>query len=72
MSDTITIKNCKIVNEGEILEKDILIKNGRFEEINEDVQSQGEVFAASGFFLSQKKNFNPQRLLILILINLGI
>ena len=40
MSDTITIKNCKIVNEGEILEKDVLIKNGRFEEINDDVKSQ--------------------------------
>ena len=51
MSDTITIKNCKIVNEGEILEKDVLIKNGRFEEINDDVQSQGEVIDASGFFL---------------------
>jgi|TARA_A100001234_G_scaffold68060_1_gene59823 dihydroorotase len=51
LSDTITIKNCKIVNEGEILEKDVLIKNGRFEEINDDVQSQGEVIDASGFFL---------------------
>ena len=30
MSNTITIKNCKVVNEGQITEKDLIIKNGRF------------------------------------------
>ena len=34
MSNTITIKNCKVINEGSITEKDILIKEGRFDDTN--------------------------------------
>ena len=51
MSNVITIKNCKVVNEGQILEKDILIKNGRFEKIAEEITSEGEIVDAAGLFL---------------------
>ena len=48
MSNTITIKNCKVINEGSITEKDILIKEGRFEKIANDIDPQGEVIDAAG------------------------
>ena len=51
MSNAITIKNCKVVNEGQILEKDILIKNGRFEKITDEISSEGEIIDAAGLFL---------------------
>ena len=51
MSNTITIKNCKVVNEGQITEKDLLIKNGRFEKIGNDLASEGETIDAAGLFL---------------------
>ena len=51
MSETITIKNCKVVNEGQIVEKDILIKSGRFEKISDDIPSEGELIDAAGLFL---------------------
>ena len=51
MSNTITIKNCKIVNEGQISEKDLIIKNGRFEKIGNDLASEGETIDAAGLFL---------------------
>ena len=51
MSNIITIKNCKVVNEGQIEEKDILIKSGRFEKISNHVASEGEVIDAAGLFL---------------------
>ncbi len=51
MSNTVTIKNCKVVNEGQIEEKDLVIKNGRFEKIGNDLLSEGEVIDAAGLFL---------------------
>ena len=51
MSNTITIKNCKVVNEGQINEKDLIIKNGRFEKIGNDLASEGETIDAAGLFL---------------------
>ena len=51
MSNTITIKNCKVVNEGQITEKDLIIKNGRFEQIGNDLASEGETIDAAGLFL---------------------
>ena len=51
MSNTITIKNCKVVNEGQITEKDLIIKNGRFEKIGNDLASEGEIIDAAGLFL---------------------
>jgi dihydroorotase len=51
LNNTVTIKNCKVVNEGQIEEKDLVIKNGRFEKIGNDLVSEGEVIDASGLFL---------------------
>ncbi|MFL2692718.1 MAG: dihydroorotase [Gammaproteobacteria bacterium] len=51
MNNTVTIKNCKVVNEGQIEEKDLVIKNGRFEKIGNDLLSEGEVIDAAGLFL---------------------
>lgn len=51
MNNTFTIKNSKVVNEGQITETDILIKNGRFERIGNNVESEGEVIDAAGLFL---------------------
>ncbi len=51
MSKTVTIKNCKVVNEGQIVERDLIIKNGRFEKIGNDLNSDGETIDASGLFL---------------------
>ena len=51
MNNTVTIKNCKVVNEGQIEEKDLVIKNGRFEKIGNDLASEGEVIDAAGLFL---------------------
>ena len=51
MSNTITIKNCKVVNEGQITENDLIIKNGRFEKIGNDLASEGETIDAAGLFL---------------------
>ena len=51
MSNTLTIKNCKVVNEGQITEKDLIIKNGRFEKIGNDLASEGETIDAAGLFL---------------------
>tara|TARA_X000001036_G_scaffold86428_1_gene78475 strand:+ start:1721 stop:3052 length:1332 start_codon:yes stop_codon:yes gene_type:complete len=51
LNNTVTIKNCKVVNEGQIEEKDLVIKNGRFEKIGNDLLSEGEVIDAAGLFL---------------------
>jgi len=51
LNNTFTIKNSKVVNEGQITETDILIKNGRFEKIGNNVESEGEVIDAAGLFL---------------------
>ena len=51
MKDIFTIKNCKIVNEGDIFEGDVLVKEGRFLKIGSDIESQGETIDAAGLFL---------------------
>ena len=51
MSTTFTIKNCKVINEGQIEEKDLLIKDGRFEKIGNEINSEGHIIDASGLFL---------------------
>ena len=51
MSTTYTIKNCQVINEGQIEEKDLLIKNGRFEKIGNEINSEGHIIDASGLFL---------------------
>ena len=51
MKDIFTIKNCKIVNEGDIFEGDVLVKEGRFHKIGSDIESQGETIDAAGLFL---------------------
>ena len=51
MNNTFTIKNSKVVNEGQITETDILIKNGRFEKIGNNIEPEGEVIDAAGLFL---------------------
>ena len=51
MKDIFTIKNCKIVNEGDIFEGDVLVKEGRFFKIGSDIESQGETIDAAGLFL---------------------
>ena len=40
-----------MVNEGQITEKDLIIKNGRFEKIGNDLASEGETIDAAGLFL---------------------
>jgi dihydroorotase len=39
------------VNEGQIIEQDLIIKNGRFEKIANEVEAEGEVVDAAGLFL---------------------
>ena len=51
MNSTFTIKNSKVVNEGQIAETDVIIKNGRFEKIGNNLESEGEVIDAAGLFL---------------------
>ena len=51
MSNVITIKNCKVINEGSITEQDILIKEGRFEKIANTIEPQGEILDAAGHYL---------------------
>ena len=48
MKDIFTIKNCKIVNEGDIFEGDVLVKEGRFLKIGSDIESQGETIDRAG------------------------
>ena len=41
MNNTITIKNCKVVNEGQISEQDLIISEGRFKKIGNDICGPG-------------------------------
>ncbi|SVC61034.1 uncharacterized protein METZ01_LOCUS313888, partial [marine metagenome] len=47
----ISIINSKVVNEGEIHEADLYIKNGRIEKISTSLEPIGEVIDASGLLL---------------------
>ena len=47
----LTIKNCTIVNEGELSENDLLIKNGRIEKIDTSIDVKGDFIEAEGLHL---------------------
>ena len=51
MTKKITIKNCQIINEGEIFESDLLIEDGRISKIDSSIDSQGDVIDAEGLYL---------------------
>ena len=46
-----TIKNCTLVNEGSLLERDVLIKNGRIEKIETLIDEEGDFIDAEGLHL---------------------
>jgi len=46
-----TIKNCTLVNEGSLLEGDVLIKNGRIEKIETLIDEEGDFIDAEGLHL---------------------
>jgi len=47
----LTIKNCTLVNEGSLLERDVLIKNGRIEKIETLIDEEGDFIDAEGLHL---------------------
>jgi len=47
----LTIKNCTLVNEGSLLERDVLIKNGRIEKIEASIDGEGDFIDAKGLYL---------------------
>ena len=51
MTKKITIKNCKIINEGEVFESDLLIEGGRIAKIDPSIDPQGDVIDAEGLYL---------------------
>ena len=51
MTKRITIKNCKVINEGEIFESDLLIEDGRIAKIDPSIGPQGDVIDAEGLYL---------------------
>ena len=51
MNKKTTIKNCKVINEGEIYESDLLIEDGRISKIASSIESQGDVIDATGLYL---------------------
>jgi len=51
MTKKITLKNCQIINEGEIFESDLLIEDGRIAKIDSSIDSQGDVIDAEGLYL---------------------
>ena len=51
MRNDIIIKYCQIVNEGNIQESDVLIREGRIEKIESSIVSKGKVIDASGLHL---------------------
>ena len=51
MTKRITIKNCKVINEGEIFESDLLIEDGRIAKIDPSIDPQGDVIDAAGLYL---------------------
>ena len=55
MSNTITIKDCKVINEGSITEKDILIKEGRFEDTNKMFEQPNKTDIKITKFLSDEE-----------------
>ena len=51
MTKKITIKNCQVINEGQIFESDLLIEDGRISKIDSSIDSQGDVVDAKGLYL---------------------
>ena len=51
MTKKITIKNCQVINEGEIFESDLLIEDGRISKIDSSIETQGDVIDAKGLYL---------------------
>ena len=51
MSNKITIKNCRVVNEKKTFESDLLIQDGRIERIDSSIEVQGDVIDAEGLYL---------------------
>tara|TARA_B100000029_G_scaffold437936_1_gene453441 strand:- start:29 stop:1360 length:1332 start_codon:yes stop_codon:yes gene_type:complete len=51
LTKKITIKNCQVINEGEIFESDLLIEDGRISKIASSIDSQGDVIDATGLYL---------------------
>ena len=47
----LTIKNCTLVNEGSLLERDVLIKTGRIEKIEVSIDVEGDFIDAKGLHL---------------------
>ena len=47
----LTIKNCTLVNEGSLLERDVLIKKGRIEKIEVSIDVEGDFIDAKGLHL---------------------
>ena len=47
----LTIKNSTLVNEGSLLERDVLIKNGRIEKIEASIDEEGDFIDAKGLHL---------------------
>ena len=47
----LTIKNSTLVNEGSLLERDVLIKNGRIEKIEASIDEEGDFIDAKGLYL---------------------
>ena len=48
----LTIKNATIVNEGSLSEKDLFVKDGRIEKIEDSLEVRGEFIDATGLHLS--------------------
>ena len=51
LSKRITSQNVNVISEGYITEKDILMKDGRFEKIANDIEPQREILEAAGHHL---------------------
>jgi len=51
LTKKITIKNCQVINEGEIFESDLLIEDGRISKIDSSIETQGDVIDAKGLYL---------------------
>ena len=47
----LTIKNCTVVNEGDLIQTDLLIKNGRIEKIESSIDVNGDFIDANGLYL---------------------
>ncbi|HIK72985.1 MAG TPA: dihydroorotase, partial [Gammaproteobacteria bacterium] len=51
MKTDIVIKNCTVVNEEKITGRDVLIRDGRIEEVASEISSEGKIIEASGLHL---------------------